>query len=115
MKEENKSCLSTIIYIVGIICAFIDFMFLLAMVYKHPIMQIPTALGICEDSVVSKQKNNIHYKNRFVAKQIIFEMQITTSPRWISLTTYSYNNRGKVCPCKQLGNANILYYYNSFL
>ena len=21
-------------------------------------------------------------------------MQITTSPRWISLTTYSYNNRG---------------------
>lgn len=30
MKEENKSCLSTIIYIVGIICAFIDFMFLLA-------------------------------------------------------------------------------------
>lgn len=46
MKEENKSCLSTIIYIVGIICAFIDFMFLLAMVYEHPIMQIPTALGI---------------------------------------------------------------------
>lgn len=46
MKEENKSCLSTIIYIVGIICTFIDFMFLLAMVYEHPIMQIPTALGI---------------------------------------------------------------------
>lgn len=43
MKEENKSCLSTIVYIVGIICAFIDFMFLLAMVYEHPIMQIPTA------------------------------------------------------------------------
>ncbi len=47
MKEENKSCLRTIIYIVGIICAFIDFIFLLAMIYEYPIMQIPTFLGVC--------------------------------------------------------------------
>lgn len=46
MKEENKSCLSTIIYIVGIVCAFIEFMFLGSMLVEYPIMIIPTILGI---------------------------------------------------------------------
>lgn len=46
MKEENKSCLNTIIYIVGIVCAFIEFMFLGSMLVEYPIMIIPTILGI---------------------------------------------------------------------
>lgn len=46
MKEENKSCLSTIIYIVGIVCAIIEFMFLGSMHAEYPIMTIPAILGI---------------------------------------------------------------------
>lgn len=46
MKEENKSCLSTIIYIVGIVCATIEFMFLGSMHVEYPIMTIPAILGI---------------------------------------------------------------------